>query len=43
MKKKLKYSSNGGKLAVENQQSDFFRIYDFSNKFLGLGLLQIVS
>ena len=30
---------NGGKLAVENQQSDCFRIYDFSNKFLGLGII----
>lgn len=34
-----KVFSNGGKLAVENQQSDFFRIYDFSNKFLGLGVI----
>ena len=34
-----KVFSNGGKLAVENQQSDFFRIYDFSNKFLGLGII----
>jgi len=34
-----KVFSNGGKLAVENQQSNFFRIYDFSNKFLGLGVI----
>ena len=34
-----KVFSNGGKLAVENQQSDCFRIYDFSNKFLGLGII----
>lgn len=34
-----KVFSNGGKLAVENQQSDSFRIYDFSNKFLGLGVI----
>ena len=34
-----KVFSNGGKIAVENQQSDFFRIYDFSNKFLGLGVI----
>lgn len=34
-----KVFSNGGKLGVENQQSGFFRIYDFSNKFLGLGVI----
>ena len=34
-----KVFSNGGKLAVKNQKNDFFRIDDFSNKFLGLGVI----
>ena len=32
-----KIFSNGGKLQTENQENDFYRIYDFGNKFLGLG------
>lgn len=32
-----KIFSNGGKLQTENQENNFYRIYDFGNKFLGLG------
>lgn len=28
---------NGGRLNMVNQENDFYRIYDFSHKFLGLG------
>ena len=32
-----KIFSNGGKLQTESQENNFYRIYDFGNKFLGLG------
>ena len=32
-----KIFSNGGKLQTEIQENNFYRIYDFGNKFLGLG------
>ena len=32
-----KIFSNGGKVQIESQENNFYRIYDFGNKFLGLG------
>ena len=32
-----KIFSNGGKLETVNQENDYYRIYDFGKKFLGLG------